>query len=267
MRHHVCKRVVVKVGTSTLTYENSKPNFRRMERIARVLSDFKNAGNEVILVSSGAVAVGVNRMGLAERPRDTKGRQAASAVGQCSMMSLYDRFFSEYGQVVGQILLTRDVIEDDARKRNVVNTFHALLENGTIPIVNENDSVSTEELEGTAFGDNDKLSAIVAAIVNADTLIILTDTDGLYDADPRENPAARLIETVEVITPEMLRNAGGNGTARGTGGMKTKLEAAAFATGRGIDVFVVNGQKWALLYDILNGGFAGTYFKGQSEAK
>ena len=213
------KRIVIKVGSSTLTYENGKPNLRRIEQLCRVISDLKNRDIEVILVSSGAVAVGVNRLRLSERPRDTKGKQAAAAVGQADLMSLYDRTFSEYGYVTAQILLNRDVIEHEDRKQNIINTFHALLDFGAVPIVNENDSVSVEEL---VFGDNDNLSAIVASLTDAEGLIILTDIDGYYDDDPRENPDARLIHTLSEITDEMITLAGGSGSDKGTGEQSLK---------------------------------------------
>ena len=265
MEHKQIQRAVVKIGTSTLTHENGKPNLRLMERLARVLSDLCNAGREAVLVTSGAVAVGMNRMGLTERPHGVRERQAVSAVGQCSLMALYDRFFSEYGRVVGQILLTRDVIDEELRKQNAVNTFNELLQRGIIPIVNENDSISTEELEGIAFGDNDRLSAIVAALVNAQALIILTDTDGLYDSDPHANPSARLIPFVERITPDMTDSAGGSGTKRGTGGMATKLDAAKYATGHGIGTFIINGQNPDNLYELFDGKSMGTYFAAEPQ--
>ncbi|MDR1892721.1 MAG: glutamate 5-kinase [Oscillospiraceae bacterium] len=260
MEHKKIQRAVVKVGTSTLTHENGKPNLRLMERLTQVLSDLQNAGREAVLVTSGAVAVGMNRMNLGERPQLIRERQAVSAVGQCSLMALYDRFFSGYGRVVGQILLTRDVIDDETRKQNAINTFNELLNRGILPIVNENDSISTEELEGIAFGDNDRLSAIVAALVNADALIILTDTDGLYDSDPRANPKAGLIPFVDRVTEDMVNSAGGIGTKRGTGGMVTKLDAAKYATKHGIGTFIINGRNPNNLYKLFDGENVGTYF-------
>ncbi|MGI6270393.1 MAG: glutamate 5-kinase [Candidatus Howiella sp.] len=251
------KRVVVKVGTSTLTYDNGKPNFRRIERLTRVISDLKNSGREVLLVSSGAIAVGVSRLGLAERPSDTKGKQAAAAVGQCDLMSLYDRAFSEYGYVTAQILLDRSVTGDERRKQNVVNTFDALLRLGAVPIVNENDSTSVEEIE---FGDNDRLSAIVAVLAGADALVMMTDIDGLYDSDPRTNPDARRIPVVEEITDDLFVGAGGAGSTRGTGGMHTKLEGAVYATAAGVDVAIVRGDDAEILYDLIDGKPVGTYF-------
>lgn len=251
------KRIVVKIGTSTLTYDNGKPNFRRIETLARIISDLKNSGREVVLVSSGAIAVGVSRLGLPERPSDIKGKQAAAAVGQCDLMSIYDRSFSEYGYVTAQILMDRSVTGDEQRKENVINTLDTLLKMGAVPIVNENDSTSVEEIE---FGDNDRLSAIVAVLADADALVIMTDIDGLYDSDPKSNPNAKLIPVVEKITPEMFANAGGAGSSRGTGGMHTKLEAAEIAVSAGIHVSIVRGDRVAILYDIFDGKQVGTYF-------
>lgn len=254
------KRIVIKVGSSTLTYENGRPNIRRIEQLCRVVSDLKNRGIEVILVSSGAIAVGVSRLRLAERPSDTKGKQAAAAVGQCDLMSIYDRHFAEYGHVSAQILLNRDVIEYEDRKANVINTFGALLEFGAVPIVNENDSVSVEEL---VFGDNDNLSAIVASLIEADGLIILTDIDGYYDDDPKENPDARLIHVIDKVTDSLLQNAGGAGTRRGTGGMRTKLEAARYAAEHGIATIIMSGDNPKKIFDIFDGHMIGTLIKAE----
>ena len=250
-----CKRVVVKVGTSTLTHENGQLDLRRISDIVRILSDFKNAGKEIILVSSGAVSAGVARMGLGRRPETVAEKQAAAAVGQTEIMKLYSSLFSDYGHSVGQILMTRDVIENPERRSNVQNTFKALLALGCIPIVNENDSVATEEL----FGGNDKLAAYVALVADADILLNLSDIDGLYDSDPRKNPNAKLIERVEDIDAVMSL-AGGNGTERGTGGMVTKLQAAKIVTERKIPMFILNGHKPELLYDLLDEKHVGTYF-------
>lgn len=252
------KKIVIKVGSSTLTYDNGRPNLRRIEQLCRVVSDLKNRGIDVILVSSGAIAVGVNRLRLPARPKDTKGKQAAAAVGQCDLMSIYDRSFAEYGYVSAQILLNRDVIDHEDRKINVINTFNTLLEYGAIPIVNENDSVSVEEI---LFGDNDNLSAIVAALVEAQGLIILTDIDGYYDDNPRENPDARLIHEVNEITDEMIENAGGNGTSRGTGGMRTKLEAAKYAAKHNIQTIIMSGDDPKKIFDVFDGYSIGTVFK------
>ncbi len=252
------KRIVIKVGSSTLTYENGKPNLRRIEQLCRVVSDLKNRDIEVIIVSSGAVAVGVNRLRLEKRPDDTKGKQAAAAVGQCDLMSIYDRNLAEYGYVSAQILLNRDVIEHEDRKTNVINTFRALLDFGAVPIVNENDSVSVEEI---VFGDNDNLSAIVASLVDAQGLIILTDIDGYYDDDPRENPDARLIHNLYEITDQMINSAGGGGTSRGTGGMRTKLEAAKFAGNHGIETIIMSGENPKKIFDLFDGHSVGTHIK------
>ena len=250
-----CKRVVVKVGTSTLTHENGQLDLRRISDIVRILSDFKNAGKEIILVSSGAVSAGVARMGLGRRPETVAEKQAAAAVGQTEIMKLYSSLFADYGHSVGQILMTRDVIENPERRSNAQNTFNALLALGCVPIVNENDSVATEEL----FGGNDKLAAYVALVAEADILLNLSDIDGLFDSDPRKNPNAKLIERVEDIDAVMSL-AGGNGTERGTGGMITKLQAAKIVTEHKIPMFILNGHKPELLYDLLDEKHVGTYF-------
>ena len=250
-----CKRVVVKVGTSTLTHENGQLDLRRISDIVRILSDFKNAGKEIILVSSGAVSAGIARMGLGRRPETVAEKQAAAAVGQTEIMKLYSSLFADYGHSVGQILMTRDVIENPERRSNAQNTFNALLSLGCVPIVNENDSVATEEL----FGGNDKLAAYVALVADADILLNLSDIDGLYDSDPRKNPNAKLIERVEDIDAVMSL-AGGNGTERGTGGMITKLQAAKIVTEQKIPMFILNGHKPELLYDLLDEKHVGTYF-------
>lgn len=258
------KRLVVKVGTSTLTYENGRLNLRRIETLVRVLSDIKNQGREVILVTSGAIGVGVGHLGLHERPRDTGGKQAAAAVGQCELMYCYDKHFSEYGHVTAQVLLTRDVVEDEHRKTNVVNTIERLLAYGAIPIVNENDTVSVEEIE---FGDNDTLSAVVAVLAQADALLMLTDIDGLYTADPHTRADAELIPVVETIDATVTQLASGAGSARGTGGMITKLHAAAMATDHGIPTVILNGSRPARLYDLLEGQPVGTLFTVKEEAQ
>lgn len=254
------KRIVFKVGTSSLTYDTGKINIRRMSALARVLSDLKNAGKEIVLVTSGAIGVGVGKLGLGERPHDTPGRQAAATVGQCELMFLYDKFFGEFGNTVGQLLVTRDDFEDDERRRNLHNTFMKLFEYGAIPVVNENDSVAVEEI---VFGDNDSLSAHVAKLVEADTLVILTDIDGLFSANPREDESARLISSVDRITDEILALAGGSGTSRGTGGMVTKLHAGEIATVAGIDTVVMNGSDPEDIYKLLDGRQIGTHFKAQ----
>ncbi len=254
------KRIVFKVGTSSLTYDTGKINIRRMSALARVLSDLKNAGKEIVLVTSGAIGVGVGKLGLGERPHDTPGRQAAATVGQCELMFLYDKFFGEFGNTVGQLLVTRDDFDDEERRQNLHNTFMKLFEYGAIPVVNENDSVAVEEI---VFGDNDSLSAHVAKLVEADTLVILTDIDGLFSANPREDESARLISSVDRITDEILALAGGSGTSRGTGGMVTKLHAGEIATSAGIDTVVMNGSDPEDIYKLLDGRQIGTHFKAQ----
>ncbi len=254
------KRIVFKVGTSSLTYDTGKINLRRMSTLARVLSDLKNSGKEVVLVTSGAIGVGVGKLGLPERPHDTPGRQAAATVGQCELMFIYDKFFSEFGNTIGQLLVTRDDFENEERRGNLHNSFMKLFEYGAIPIVNENDSVAVEEI---VFGDNDSLSAHVAKLVEADTLVILTDIDGLFSANPREDETASLICSVDRITDDILALAGGTGTSRGTGGMVTKLHAAQIATEAGIDTIVMSGSDPEDIYKLLDGRQIGTHFKAQ----
>ncbi len=251
------KRLVIKVGSSTLTHGNGKLNLRRIESLARVLSDLTNRGLQVTLVSSGAQAAGVGRLGLSAWPSCMRERQAVAAVGQCELMFLYDKLFSEYGHTVAQVLLTRDVVESEHRKQNVVNTFNTLLDFNVIPIVNENDTVSVEEIE---FGDNDTLSAIVSTLVEADLLVLLSDVDGLYDGDPRSHPDAKLIPVVEEINENVRALAGCAGSNRGTGGMQTKITAAEIATEAGIDMIIANGEDPTVLYDIMDGRHAGTRF-------
>ncbi len=252
------KRLVVKVGTSTLTHQSGHLNLRRVDELVKVLSDLKNAGIEILLVSSGAVGVGVGELGLAERPKDLGGKQAAAAVGQCALMYMYDKEFAEYGHVTAQVLLTRDGVEDPVRRQNIVNTLDYLLRYKALPIINENDTVSTEEIE---FGDNDTLSALVAVLSHADGLILLTDIDGLYTADPRKDESATRIERVSVIDDELLALAGGAGSTRGTGGMITKLHAAQIATAEGIPTIVMNGADPKRLYDVVEGRPCGTLFE------
>ena len=254
------KRLVVKVGTSTLTYENGKMNFRRIEQLCKVLSDLQNMGHEIVLVSSGAVGVGMGKLGLQKRPTLTKEKQAVAAVGQCELMFMYDKLFGEYNHTVAQILLSKYSIETDHKKENVLNTMNTLMSMGIIPIVNENDTVAIDEIEGANFGDNDMLSAIVAGLVGADRLIILTDIDGLYDSNPRTNPDAVKIEVVDRINQEILSMAAGTGSNRGTGGMITKLQAADYATNRGVEVHVINGSNPENLYEIFDGNNVGTVF-------
>lgn len=251
------KRIVVKVGTSTLTHRTGRINIRLMERLVKVLSDVKNSGREVILVTSGAIGVGVGKLGLPCKPEDIPGKQAAAAVGQCELMYLYDRYFSEYSHTVGQVLITRYSTDGPGGSENVRNTFEALLRMGAIPVVNENDTVATDEIR---VGDNDTLSAIVASITGADALIILSDIDGLYTANPAANPDASLVPLVEEITDALMETAGGAGSSMGTGGMVTKLCAARLANSQGIDMYIMNGKNPDRLYDLLDGQPVGTRF-------
>ena len=254
-------RIVIKLGTSTLTHDSGNLNIRRVRELCTVLSDLKNAGNEIIMVSSGAIAMGVGKLPLTERPSDIPGKQAAAAVGQCELMYIYDKLFGEYNHVVGQLLLTADDVVNDMRHANFSNTLNRLLEMGAIPIINENDTISIDEI---ALGDNDTLGAIVAKSVQADLLIILTDCDGLYTADPRKDQDAKLIPKVEAITPELMTLGGGSGTKRGTGGMATKISAAKMATDAGINTIVINGNQPKALYDIMEGKpYTGTLFVAQ----
>lgn len=258
------KRIVVKVGTSTLTYDNGNINLTRIEKLTRVLSDLINSGKEVVLVTSGAIGVGVSKLKLKEKPQSIREKQAVAAVGQCELMHIYSKFFGEYSHVVGQVLLTRDVVEDDHIRENVCNTFETLLEKGIIPIVNENDTVSIDEIENIVkFGDNDNLSAIVSGLVNADLLIILSDIDGFYDSDPRSNKNAKLLKVVNSVTPELEECAGGAGSNLGTGGMITKLAAAKTAAEAKVDMVLANGSEPNVLLDILEGQDVGTLFIGK----
>ena len=257
------QRIVVKVGTSTLTHESGDLDLRSMEHLVRTLSDLAGYGHEIILVSSGAIAVGTAKMGLPERPKELRMKQAAAAVGQCQMMHIYDKFFSEYNHTVAQILLTGDDIEEEDRAEHLHSTFSALLEMGIIPIVNENDSVSSAEIETghhKVLGDNDTLSALVAGLCKADLLVLLSDIDGLYDADPKTHPDAKLLHRVTELTPEVLEMAGGAGSWRGTGGMATKLSAASVAMAAGCDMVITNGACPENLYDIVEGRDIGTRF-------
>ena len=252
------KRLVVKVGTSTLTYETGKTNIRRMMKLCSVLADLHNSGIDVVLVTSGAIGVGVGKLGLCEKPSDIPGRQAAATVGQCELMFMYDKFFSEYGQKIGQLLVTKSDFENDIRRENLSNTFEKLFEYGAIPVVNENDSVATEEI---VYGDNDSLSAIVATLIKADGLVILSDIDGLFDSKPMENEDARLITVVEKIDESVFALCGGAGTKRGTGGMVTKVHAAQIAGEKGIPTVVMNGTAPQDIYKLIDGRQVGTLFK------
>ena len=254
-------RIVVKVGTSTLAHATGRLNIQRMERLCRVLSDLKNAGHEIILVSSGAIGMGVGKLNLPGRPADMPSKQAAAAVGQCELMYTYDKQFTEYSHTVAQLLLTGEDIKSEQRSRNVRSTLSRLLELGALPIINENDAVATDEIgvENT-IGENDSLSAIVAAAIGADLLVLLSDIDGLYDKDPRRHPDARLIPTVERVDDELFTLAEDSSTGLGTGGMITKLRAAAIATEAGCEMVIANGSKPEVLYDIAAGRPADTRF-------
>ena len=255
------RKIVVKVGTSTLTHASGHLDLRRIETLVRVLADFRNMGREIVLVSSGAVSAGIARLGIDHRPRTTEEKQALAAVGQSQLMKLYERLFSDYGYPVGQILLTRDVMDSPVRREHAEHTFETLLSLGCIPIVNENDSVSSE---GINFGGNDTLAAYVAMVCHADLLVNLSDVDGLFDRDPRKDAAARLIPTVDAVTDELLSVAGGAGTVRGTGGMATKLQAARMVTEKGISMIIANGADPAILYRIMDGERIGTFFAAQN---
>ena len=259
-------RIVVKVGTSTLTNERGKSHLRSFDRLACVLSDIQNMGGEVILVSSGAIAIGTNKLKMGDRPATMRKKQAAAAVGQCEMMFLYDKFFSDYDKTIAQILLNAEDVEQEEKKENLTNTFDTLLEMGVIPVVNENDSVSYTEIESEdrLFGDNDMLSAVAAVLCRAKRLIILSDINGLYDADPRFCPHASLINRIEKIDETVYTLAGGAGSKRGTGGMKTKLRAAEMAIAQGIDTIITNGKAPEALYEIVKGNSVGTLFAGKT---
>lgn len=255
-------KIVIKVGTSTLAHSTGRINIRRIEQLVKVLSDIKNSGQEIILVSSGAIGMGVGKLSLKERPQDMPTKQAASAVGQCELMYTYDKLFTEYNHIVAQILLTATDVEDEKRRLRVENTLERLLSLHVLPVINENDTVATEEI---SVGDNDTLSAIVANCARADMLVILSDIDGLYTADPHKDKNASLISVVEEITPEIESLAGGSGSSLGTGGMTTKLKAAKLVTKNGIDMVIANGSDPDILYDILDGEFKGTLFKGRKQ--
>ena len=250
-------RIVVKVGTSTLAHSTGRLNIRHVEELVKVLSDLKNAGHEVILVSSGAIGMGVGKLNLPGKPSDMPSKQAAAAVGQCELMYTYDRLFGQYNHTVAQILLTGNDIENEERRTNFKNTIFRLLELQVLPVINENDTVVTAEIK---VGDNDTLGAIVACNVNADLLVLLSDIEGLYTADPRKDPNATLIPVVESVTAEVEALAGGAGSGLGTGGMATKLRAAKLVTQNGCDMIITNGERPRVLYDIIDGNPVGTRF-------
>ena len=253
-------RIVVKVGTSTLAHATGRLNIRHVEELVKVLSDLKNAGHEMILVSSGAIGMGVGKLNLPGKPSDIPTKQAAAAVGQCELMYTYDKLFAQYNHTVAQILLTGEDIDHEDRRHNFENTMFRLLELGALPVINENDTVATAEIK---VGDNDTLGGIVACSVKADLLVLLSDIEGLYTADPRHDPDARLIPVVEEVTPEIEALAGGKGSELAVGGMATKLRAAKMVTAVGCDMIITNGEKPACLYDIAEGKPVGTRFLGK----
>ncbi len=251
------KRVVLKLGTSTLTHKTGKLNIRRMKMLVEVLSDLHNSGKEIILVSSGAVGMGIGKLNLPSKPEDTPTKQAVAAVGQCELMHVYDDMFGKYSVTVAQLLLTKHVL--DIGLSNVQNTLNRLLAMGVIPIVNENDVIATEELE-LKIGENDSLAAMVATIADADLLVIMSDIDGLYSADPHSHPDAQVIPVVEKIDSHIVEIAGGAGSSLGTGGMATKINAAKIATEAGIDMVIMNGRTPERLYDLFDNKEVGTVF-------
>ena len=253
-------RIVVKIGTSTLTHATGHLNIRRVASLCQVISDIKNAGHEVILVSSGAIGMGVGKLGLRQRPKDIPTKQAAAAVGQCELMYIYDKLFGDYHHTVAQLLITGEDVASETRHRNFSNTLNRLLELGALPIINENDTVATEEI---VIGDNDTLAAIVAKSVSAQLLVLLSDIDGLYTADPRKAPQARLIPTVSYLDEHIKSLAGVSGSDQGTGGMITKLQAAEICMSCGCDMVIANGNEPNNLYTILDGGAVGTRFKAK----
>lgn len=250
-------RIVVKVGTSTLAHPSGLINIRRVEELCKVMSDLKNAGHDIILVTSGAIGMGAGKLQLSERPRDVAAKQAAAAVGQCELMYTYDKLFSEYNHTVAQLLMTGSDFENEERHINFKNTMDKLLEFKALPIINENDTVATEEIK---VGDNDTLSAMVAVNVSADLLILLSDIDGLFTADPHTDPNAKLISVVSEINDDILALGGDEGSAFGTGGMRTKLHAAQICTENNCDMIIANGEKPDILYDIVDGKAVGTRF-------
>ena len=256
------QRIVIKLGTSTLAHKTGKLNIRRMTNLVRVISDLHNSGREIIMVSSGAVGLGAGKLGLPEKPKDTKTKQAVAAIGQCELMHVYDDMFAKYSVTVAQILLTKTIINNPNHCENFMNTVEKLVGMDVIPIVNENDTIAIDELE-LEIGENDSLSALVAELSRADLLLILSDIDSLSDDDPRTNPDAKPIPLVEKITPEIEAMAGGAGTSLGTGGMSTKITAAKIATNAGIDMIIMNGRDPEKLYDLFEDKEIGTLFKAQ----
>ncbi len=255
-------RIVVKVGTSTLAYPTGRLNIRRTESLCKVLSDLMNAGHEIILVSSGAIGMGVGKLGLPSRPSDIPTKQAAAAVGQCELMYTYDRLFADHNRTVAQLLMTGADFQSEERHANFQSTMFRLIELGALPIINENDTVSTAEIR---VGDNDTLSALVASSINADLLVLLSDIDGLYTADPHKDQSATLIREVRQLTDQILSLGGEEGSSLGTGGMRTKLHAAEICMDAGCDMIITNGEEPQILYDIVDGISVGTRFYGKGK--
>lgn len=252
------RRIVIKVGTSTLAHaESGKLNLYKIEHLVREITDLHNAGKEIIFVSSGAIAAGMNKLGIKTKPQTIPENQALAAIGQGVLMHIYEKFFAEYGQTIGQVLLTKENAVDEHARENSRNSLNAILDMGVIPVINENDAVGVDEIR---IGDNDNLSAIVAAMVNAEVLIILSDIDGLYDGNPKLDNSARLIDEVTEIDAEIERIAGGAGTTLGTGGMFTKIQAAKLATANGVSMLIINGATNGNLRRVLNGENIGTIF-------
>ena len=256
------KTLVFKVGTSTLIHPSGRVNLRRMEQLCKVLSDLANEGNRVVLVTSGAIGVGVGKLRLPARPADTAGKQAAATVGQSELMFLYDKFFSQFGHIVGQLLITKEDVQDDTRRKNLTAAFDKLFQYGAVPIINENDAVAVDEI---VYGDNDSLSAVVAALIHADTLLILTETGGLYNANPQLEPSAKLLSVVPEVTDKIRAYASGSISGVGTGGMTTKVQAADFAARNGIDTYIFSGKRPDDIYRILAGDAVGTHFLAKKD--
>ena len=266
MRHGLSKAetIVIKVGTGTLTHENGKMNLNSMERLVREIAELSNEGKHIVLVTSGAVGVGLGKLNMGRKPKDMAAKQVLASVGQCELMHIYSKLFSEYGIIVGQILLTRDVTDNPIKAKNAYNTFKGLLDRGIVPIVNENDAISTDELATVdTFGDNDTLSAMVAELIKCDLLIILSDIDGLYDKDPHEHNDAKIIDLVKSVDDEILSYAGEGKSALGKGGMKTKLSAAKKCLSNGIDIAIINGKDMKNITDLLEGKNVGTLFSSK----
>ncbi len=256
------KRIVVKVGTSTLTYENGRLNLKCIERMAWVLSDLVNQGKEVVLVTSGAIGVGAARLAFSERPKEMKKKQAAAAVGQAVLIQIYQNFFKEYNQAIAQILLTKEEIQNEERRNNTLNTLHTLLKLGIVPIINANDTISTYEIE---FSDNDNLSAMVAEMIEADLLILLTDIDGLYDKDPRIHADAKRISYIPEVTEQIHKMAGQKGSKFSVGGMATKVQAAEICQKAGVNMVVAAGNEPTIIHKIIDGEDVGTFFEGKKK--